>query len=264
MRVLACAAFVLASGCALVACALFPSLGALRGGADAGPEADGSPADAGADACADPSLVLGYTFDEGQGLVAHDCSGHGNDGMLMSKSATPWTSAGHAGGAINFSVADATCVVAPHAVELTGDFTVSAWVNGPSTASSQYIVGHRFTNTSVEWRLSRELGTGSSTHLELDVGCTAGGCLASSTNLSEGVWHHVAGVYSPGKTQVAYLDGQPFAAATPAPMILVDATATLTVGCRSDKSTFFTGVIDQVFVYARALSPDEIAALAAQ
>jgi uncharacterized repeat protein (TIGR01451 family) len=85
--------------------------------------------------------------------------------------------------------------------------------------------------------------------------------LASSTAPTTGVWHHFAYVYdSVGTAQALYLDGAQINAATTSKVIAYD-TNPLLIGAQSDNSTlnsFFSGGIDELTIYNRALTPTEI------
>ena len=76
--------------------------------------------------------------------------------------------------------------------------------------------------------------------------------------ISRRAWHHVA-IVSDGSTLVAYLDGAP--AGEPQAVSLSSITGTLLVGAwiqGASNSDFFSGRIDEVRVYGRALTPAEV------
>jgi Concanavalin A-like lectin/glucanases superfamily len=75
-------------------------------------------------------------------------------------------------------------------------------------------------------------------------------------------WHHVAATYASGKVQ-AYLDGAPQMSNT-VPLTSHSADELL-IGCDVDVGAPFglwTGQLDDVRYFSRALAPSEIAALA--
>jgi len=88
--------------------------------------------------------------------------------------------------------------------------------------------------------------------------------LASTTAPTTGVFHHFAYVYdSAGSAQALYLDGGLVNAATTSKVIAYDANPLL-IGAQSDNSIlngFFSGLIDEVTIYSRALSQSEIQAV---
>jgi len=85
--------------------------------------------------------------------------------------------------------------------------------------------------------------------------------LNTTTAPTTGVWHHFAYVYdSAGTAQALYLDGALVNAATTSKVIAYD-TNPLLIGVQSDNSTltsFFSGGIDELTIYNRALSATEI------
>jgi Concanavalin A-like lectin/glucanases superfamily len=76
-----------------------------------------------------------------------------------------------------------------------------------------------------------------------------------------GGWHHVAGTYD-GQRITVYLDGEPSAVATASGAITPAAGVNLMVAADPiDPDGKFTGAVDEVRVYTRALTAAEIAAL---
>jgi hypothetical protein len=81
--------------------------------------------------------------------------------------------------------------------------------------------------------------------------------LSGATNVTAGVWHHVACVRS-GSTQRVYLDGVKDGERT-----IVDGTPNVgfqVIGSRGAGGRLFSGAIDEARCYTRALSDSEIAA----
>lgn len=267
---------------------LFPSLDGLTGGGLDATAFDGSNdarndvavgADADADGDAsveagmcppnsDPSLVAYLPFDEGSGLIAHDCSGHGYDAILNGSNASSAWTPGHLGSAISFVSANSICVIVSSSAanQSGGPLTATAWFNMSSSGGGGYIVGQR-KQTGVAWRIDIE-SDDAGNHLGFAVGSgdDAGNDDNATTLTDTGTWHHVAAVFDPtGPTQSIYLDGVQTLSSSPASVIVLDPLATtIRIGCRGDDTNFFDGIIDDVRVYARALGPTEIAALAKQ
>ena len=76
-------------------------------------------------------LVAYWKFDEGSGTSVADSSGNGNTGTLTS--GPVWT-AGIAGNALYFDgIDDNVTVLDSNSLDLSGPFTLSAWVNPAST-----------------------------------------------------------------------------------------------------------------------------------
>lgn len=259
------------------------SLDGLSGGADAGGVGDGErldgPADrevagdGGGDAGVDgapgcdpgsvPGLVAYYPFDEGKGSVVHDCSGKGRDGTILRVAANTWT-AGIKGGGLHVASPDG-CVDLGNVPELvmTGSFTVMAWANTanfPSSVSSP-IVGKSSDLTVSGWRMYagfvQEYGAG--------VALLGGsGLFVGKEPLPAAVWTHLTTTFEPTKALTFFVDGVNVAQKAWTATMIDDSAANVRIGCRSDNTGFYDGVIDEVRIYARLLTPTEIALLSAK
>ncbi len=77
------------------------------------------------------------------------------------------------------------------------------------------------------------------------------------TDLDDGRWHHIVGVYD-GQFVRIYVDGLEESAVEIGSTSLSSNTNPLLIGCSAGHGEFFTGQIDEPAVYARALSPVEV------
>jgi len=76
--------------------------------------------------------------------------------------------------------------------------------------------------------------------------------------ITTGIWHHVAGTLKKSQFVRVYLDGQKVAEATTFAGDTSDTTAKLYIGGRKTGEDYnFNGLIDEVSLYARALSDSE-------
>ncbi|MFA6328553.1 MAG: LamG-like jellyroll fold domain-containing protein, partial [Candidatus Micrarchaeia archaeon] len=212
----------------------------------------------------DPSLKLYMPFEEGSGTVARDWSTYGNDGALTSGT---WAS-GKYGGALSFNGNNtAVSVGAPASLEATGGVTLSAWI---------YPLPRNFTNK--YFGLMAPIiskGTWSTVNYELQlseanqvsfVHRNNGNLIYENFNLPSSIlngWHHVAASVcnsvACNNTVYFYLDGALIGGASVAEDggVLPTAGQTFLVGGLGGYG--FNGTIDEVRVYDRALSADEIA-----
>ncbi|HXH06098.1 MAG TPA: LamG domain-containing protein, partial [Vicinamibacterales bacterium] len=86
---------------------------------------------------------------------------------------------------------------------------------------------------------------------------------ASFGPLAADTWYHLAATYD-GETLRAYVNGVLVTANT-APAGPPDVeTAPLTFGRHANASQYFTGIVDDIHIYHRALDAAEIAALASR
>ena len=218
----------------------------------------------------DPSLVAYWTFDEGSGTTANDSSGYGrtatlNNGASFSNAAFPvhkfadpfalnlvgtshqYVSAGN--GSINLA---------------NTSFTVMAWAKRSTTAGKQWVIGYG-TNSS---RKALVLGFRDNDHVTCaffndDVDTVAGfnsdGVYASGT-YADTNWHHLACTYDLATRQrVVYVDGIGWQYT---PSVAIQANGTFNIGRVPWGEGYFSGSIDDVRVYNRALSREEIESLA--
>ncbi len=88
----------------------------------------------------------------------------------------------------------------------------------------------------------------------------AGGYAAAggTTSLTSGIWYHIAGVAIDGtSSNKVYLNGEDDTAST-ATASFVTNTANLVIGEKTGGGNFFKGLIGEVRIYNRALTPLEI------
>jgi hypothetical protein len=245
---------------ALAACSAF--------GVDAAPAPSSPPVDAGPETSApeaglldcpaqanDPTLVAYYPF-ETDG-VAKDCSGRGHDGVLVGK---PTWDVGKIGRGLRLD--GSSCVDLGRSTDFdveTIPFTVTAWVNiGAFYEASTYIIGKSYNSDESGWRLGTTPGWET---VSFNMRTVARLITLETDIVSTGRWLHLAMVFVPGGTSILHLDGvRVDSKETSSPIVPPDAS--LRIGCKPDKTASFVGVLDEVRIYRRALSADEIRGLA--
>jgi len=204
-----------------------------------------------------------WAFDETFGTVAADSSGNGNGGSVLDGAAR---TNGIDGGAIAFDGASARVEV-PHAPSLgvgasNADFSVALWVNlaGAPTNAAGCLV-HKG-DTADERTFGIWVppdGTGPRARVSTTAGPDAG--IDGGAALSTGAWTHVV-FAKEGPSLRLYLDGSPERSAA-LPGELVTNAGALRMG-DDGASPGARCLMDEVRVYSRALSAEEIAALAAR
>jgi hypothetical protein len=147
------------------------------------------------------------------------------------------------------------------------DFTLSAWIRAVDDGSYRYIVtyvdnggsadvfdGWRFVVTNsnqLVWHISDD--TSSQTRVD-----------TSSDFIEPNRWHHVCVVHKSGGNTILYSDGESVDESQTASLNTIDydgAGAGAFVSGRPDGNNLFNGSINDVRIYNRALSPQEIQAL---
>ena len=213
------------------------------------------------------SLVGWWRFNEASGITSQDFSTYGNDGTLLSMNTgldngtSGWSSGGKFGNAINFDGYDSRIDCGNDvSLNLTADMTVSAWINSNNlSASLRRDVVTKGKIDSYEWALATQnnnrsqfvvFNTISSNHYDP----------SGSTVLVENTWYYLTGVVN-GTGAYIFLDGNLDGSDdTATGEREKDGLAKIYIGARESQGgdVRFDGLIDEVRVWNRALSPEEI------
>ena len=205
-------------------------------------------------------LVALYHLDEADGLSAGDSSGNGHTGTLIGFPAGPesgWIE-GLMNNALRFDGIDDYVSVPHHASLVPQALTVMAWVYSESIHPSReniivykgsYSYYFAITNRT---SLFGDRGFG--------IGYYSGGWggVASGELPQINQWYHVTGTID-GSGYEIFVDGE-FANRTDNAGSIPSGTGDLRIGRYSDGAYahWFDGLIDEVAIYNRILSPDEI------
>jgi endonuclease/exonuclease/phosphatase family metal-dependent hydrolase len=197
-----------------------------------------------------------WKLDDGAGITAADSSG-ANDGSLAS---TPtWTAGGRVNGALTFDGTDHVVVTAPDAaLRPTAAYAISAWVRYTTAGSS----GSEVASMGDSYAL-RVLPDGNVRTWFYD-GTTWKTLSTSGVNTKDGLWHHLVGQYDGGQLKL-FVDGVEKGALTAAGTIAYTLGGSFYLGRHGTSAArYFTGTLDEVRVFGRALQPGEISALAGE
>ncbi|UCF14486.1 MAG: LamG domain-containing protein, partial [Phycisphaerales bacterium] len=199
----------------------------------------------------DPDLVGWWKMDEGHSATAFDWSGHGNDGVFQGDAR--W-SAGYDGGAVH--LAGSENVYAGAAQLPTSAFTLAFWFRPESSLNA--------TNSRqdfIYWQ------TGSRPHLTFNrsgdgeigfwpnVGGDFDGPVTTTRAWPAGRWHHIAATFD-GSSFTIYVNGT-LESSVLHPGVHADASGIL-IGARSGARNYFNGEMDDVRLYSKALTAQEI------
>jgi hypothetical protein len=205
-----------------------------------------------------PGLVAAYAFDEGTGTLASDVSGNLLWGSVQGAT---WTSAGKYNDALTFGVGNYVDLGNPAPMQLTGSVTLSAWVYPTAYPSDDGMIVAK-SDISSGWHLKTTPDTGVRTFaIAISPGTSGHTQRYSNTVWSLNTWYYVTGVYdAAAQTLDIYVNGvlDNGALSGTVPASQYDATVSVDVGRRSGITNDFTGVIDEVRIYNRALTPTEI------
>ena len=194
-----------------------------------------------------------WLFDEGAGEIIKDSSGNGHDGKIVGN--VKWVK-GKFGDALSFPGVRGNYVRIPHAEEMNLiTFTLMAFLQVPEvTGDYQCIINKE-----------QPFGVGNySLFIHKDTGVaypefwTAGQWKGAVGNLkvTNSRWHHVAGTYDK-KSLLAYIDGA-LEAQTPLTVTPDTTPGDLRIGGRVDDGNPLKGIIDEVALFNKALTPEEI------
>ena len=267
------------------ACALIASLPdyeerASDGGTlvDGDPEIDGTTTDGGSDGsigvdakpdvaalgCGPPvgnGLVAYYRLDEGAGTSAAHCTG--SSPGTFGGEPPRWVTGRIGPFALGFDGGGFVDVSGNAALGIAGAISVVAWVKITSFSSAGRIIAKGGGPADRGWNLNVE--NDGKALLQLGLEPSGQIAVSTATAVPTGRWIHLAGTFDPGKALRIHVDGAEQGAVTtgvPANMRVSPTPANL--GRRGDGCCGLVGEIDDVRVFTRALSPSEIAALAAQ
>ncbi len=202
------------------------------------------------------NLVLYYSFDDAANL-GKDYSGNGYDGVLGGTTTPTVATTSVKGGAAFFNRAGFSRITPPAAAQLGSSYTKSVWVYASQTGGSQGggLIAHP-TKASTQ-HLLMQYSTASI------IATNSYGSFKITTPLPKNAWVHVVATYDES-TQLLSVYKNGVLASTTSPVPVVKATdRALLIGSIADSGTTrtFDGPLDEVRVYSRALSAEEVAYL---
>jgi hypothetical protein len=194
----------------------------------------------------DPALIAYWKLDEAEGTVAADSAG-GHDGTLVGSPL--WQPAGGPkGGALLLDGLD-DYIETPFVLDpSTGPFSVFTWVKGG--APGQVLVSQ------IDGAVWLAVDTTGALKTEIR-GSSRASALISSAIITDGLWHRV-GLTWDGSKRTLYVDDVAVVRDAQFPAGgLAPATGGLNLGAGSKLTpgTFWSGLIDDVRLYDRAVQP---------
>ena len=207
-------------------------------------------------------LVAAYGFNEGTGATSRDASGNNNTASLNTAT---WTTQGKYGGGLSFNGAAIVSVADAASLDLTTGVTMEAWAFPAVTGGGEYATllmkqnssgalpthvyalhGRAYVSDTGPRLPGLRINTGTSFPV-----VSGGSLLAANT------WTHVAATWD-GSVMRVYLNGIQVASRA-AIGSLVNSSGQLSIGGhRFLSSEYFNGILDEIRIYNRALSPSEI------
>ena len=198
-------------------------------------------------------LVAAFGFDEASGNSVTDASGVGNNGTV---SGATRAAVGRYGGALSFDgTNDSVAVPDAASLDLTNNMTLSAYVN-PTSSTGWRTVLMKERPGGLVYGLygSSDLPRPSG---QLVIGSAEQQLLGPAT-LPTNAWSHVAFTYD-GSTMRLYVNGIEVADQAQTGSAVVS-TGALKIGGNPIWGEWFAGMIDEVRIYNRALTPAQLQA----
>jgi len=193
----------------------------------------------------DPTLVAHWKLDESQGNVAAEIVA-GKDGTVYGDAV--WQpQGGKVGGALQFDGLD-DYVATPFVLNpAEGEFSLFAWVKGE--VPGQVVVSQKY---AANW-LRADPSEGKLA-TELKSGGRFGHPLISQTVITDGRWHQVALVWD-GANRTLCVDNVEVACDTQADLASSESSLYFGAGKNLEAGSLWSGVIDDVRIYNRAVTP---------
>jgi hypothetical protein len=200
----------------------------------------------------DPALVAYWKLDEAEGSIAYDSAGD-KDGTLTGDP-TWQPTAGQIDGALAFDGTDdyvSTDVVLNPA---DGPFSVFAWIKGGAPA--QVIISQ---GSGVNWLMADAVDGALRTDLKEPAGggrspTPPGPPLISPIVITDGEWHWV-GFVRDGSSRILYVDDIEVARDTAETLESAETGLYIGAGSTLEAGSLFSGLIDDVRIYNRAVKP---------
>jgi len=200
----------------------------------------------------DANLVSHWKFDENEGATAYDSEGDNNGNI---QNAT-WTT-GKVGSALDFDgTDDSVRVLNDSSLNITGDITIAAWVYFEE-GGLQVIVAKTVTNGARNSPYDFRTDGSDEPRLILVRADGSGHEYVTSTkSISLNLWHHVVVTVSNNNVDF-YVDGDITGKVGELTRTPTANSNPMYIG-RRDSGLYFNGKIDNVMIFKRALSSQEI------
>jgi hypothetical protein len=196
------------------------------------------------------SIIGMWLFDEGEGDVAEDASGNGNNGTLIN---SPKWVEGKFGGALEFSGAGDYVDTELNTDDLSSPITISLWMNPTQIKKSPLVSGYNNANPDANrWdiQLNRD-GAGKIRWVEHEGRDGA----ISSTTLEADTWYHIAVIHDlPNSESMIFVNGVLENTAK----IEQDLNTGRVVQFADGDGDTYGGLIDEVAIFNVVLSEDDI------
>ena len=200
-----------------------------------------------------------WTFDEGAGITVVD-SANGHNGTV---GGAAWTTSGRLNGALDFD--GSNDFVDAGSWDVSGSaITIAMWLKADAFGITDARLLSKSTSTAEQdhyFMLSTVQSSGMKLRFRLKTDGTTHTLVANSGTLNVGQWIHAVAVYD-GSTMRLYKDGIEVGSMAKTGALSTNNTVKIRIAQNPDGSKSFDGLMDDVRIYDRALTPPEIQLLA--
>ena len=143
----------------------------------------------------------------------------------------------------------------------TGEHTISAWINTTSTSVTRFI-SNLYTGTVPDGSIDF-VWIPASNSISVDFSIGGSNYTNTITGISTGQWYHIAATFVNNGTCTAYLNGSSVDTVI-APSFTATAYQPLNLGYYERGNNYWSGSIDEVRIFDKALSAEDVATLYAE
>lgn len=207
------------------------------------------------------SGLVGYwKHDNNSGTTSTDSSGNGNNGTLSGSTTPSWSSPyiGVASLAFNGSTAYVNIPANSILEPASGNFSIMFWLKGTTVGNG--MIYSEYVGVNGDYVFMRVNGSGTVDAVFQGQHGGPSGAL-STTVVTDGSWHLIVAVFTSGVTSI-YTDGVLENTSVDTTGVPVSPGLAVNIGTfQNGSGQFYTGNIDEVGLYNRALTGTEITSL---
>jgi len=148
-------------------------------------------------------------------------------------------------------------------LDVSGDFSVSAWVYYESVSAGRYIISKGFESDGNTVRAYNFGWQPNTLNMHISSGCSGGGTFSVAWTPSTDTWYHLVGVYDASAGEISfYVNGsQQGTTQTGAPNSICTSASKTFIGSYDQTYYYHDGILDELGFWSRTLTTDEITSL---
>jgi len=196
-------------------------------------------------------MVLWLPMDEGSGDTVYDYSGEGNNGTIYGAS---WVD-GKYGKALSFDGTNDYMTLPNTGLDLTGDMTVYFEMNGIHAHNHMILIRANAPENNGFWIQEKNTKTIKAYWVNAAEGLKE--VVGKNNIITDGAWQQITIVKS-GTAGKIYVDGVDQTLSSDALINPVSQNVLTYIGCELGTGSFLTAALDEVRIYNRALTAEEV------